>query len=290
MLNIDIMEQTFHKIESSHYNAINALHTLTFNANHIMQLDITTSNLGYYTRLLTLLNDNILNYMNSINQLKTKCSNKIDTIMRFNIPASSSTIQYVAKNSSGYMELVQQEDTTTQEIKHINNIPIPPIHMPIVTNITDIKPAIYYWTGDTTYPSGLYISIYEGCYIQIPFPNVIDGTKNNTREGSIQCKYKTIKQCVEARKALSAKYQTNIRPCNFAHAGDRYLKIGTNYRCPSNPSLGYHNTFCEDIHKVNMSDIRVMLMYSLSDLLISTIWCQNQNVTGLLTDIDICNI
>lgn len=160
---------------------------------------------------------------------------------------------------------------------------------PIVSKINDIPPALYWFRGDAENSEGVYIKLSEGFCLQVPFPNVIDSTQNTDRTGSIKCKYKNITDCFEVRNNLSKKYNTNVRECNFAHSGDRYNKMGTNFRSPSIPRFGNHNHLKQDLVDTPVDDIKTVLMYALSDILLSSVWFQQQNLNDvILTDIDIC--
>jgi hypothetical protein len=161
--------------------------------------------------------------------------------------------------------------------------------LPIVNKLNDIPTSLYWYKGDKTHPKGVYTSLSTGFYVQVPLPNVIDGTKDFNRVCSTKCKYNTVDACLLVRQSLSTRFNTNIRSCNFAHTGDKYSKIGSLFRCPNLPRFGNHTYINTDIDVLPDYDIRMLLMYSLSDIMLSSMWFQKQKTSKLfLTNLDIC--
>jgi hypothetical protein len=166
--------------------------------------------------------------------------------------------------------------------------------VPIIHKLNEMPPSLYWYAGDTTNPEGIYTCLTKGFYIQVPFPNVIDATQDFNRTGSIGCKYNNINECLEAREELANRFNSKIRDCNFAHKGDKYIKIGTTFRCPHKPRFGNHTHLSEDIGTIPDSDIKTILMYSLSDIVLSSMWFQKQKdedtkkTNIIMTNIDIC--
>jgi hypothetical protein len=160
--------------------------------------------------------------------------------------------------------------------------------VPIINKITEMPSSLYWYNGDGKYPPGIYICVTRGFYVQVPFPNVVDSTRDFNRTGSIKCKYANSTECNNIRSELARKYNSDVRPCNFAHTGDRYIKIGTSARCASSPRFGNHSFLKSDINEIGDSDINTILMYSLSDILLSSIWAQRRRKTSITTKIDIC--
>jgi hypothetical protein len=194
---------------------------------------------------------------------------------------------------------------TYKTIDSINNVGIGfPYKIPIINKLSDIPSAFYWFNGDDKHDEGIYTSMSNGFYIKVPFPNIIDTTTSYNRTCSIKCKYNTYKDCLKTRKELSSKYKTDIRECNFAHKNDKYIKMGTAFRCPSMPHFGSHASLPRDLDTIPISDVKTMLMYSLSDMLISSVWFQKLQITKnkrenlkytpknqtnvVLTNIDIC--
>jgi hypothetical protein len=166
--------------------------------------------------------------------------------------------------------------------------------VPIINKLNEMPSSMYWYAGDANNPEGVYTCLTRGFYIQVPFPNVIDATQDFSRTGSIKCKYNTIRECLDIRSELANRHNSNVRDCNFAHKGDKFVKIGTSYRCPHKPRFGNHSYLRSDISSVPDSDIRTILMYSLSDMMLSSMWFQKQNMDDskknniVMTDIDIC--
>ena len=164
---------------------------------------------------------------------------------------------------------------------------------PIINKLNEMPPSIYWYNGDQTNPAGLYTCVTRGFYIQVPFPNVIDATQNFNRTGSIKCKYSNVEECLSFRKNLASRYNSEVRECNFAHEGDQYIKLGTTFRCPHKPRFGSHPHLKDDLDTVLDSDIKTMLMYSLSDVLLSSLWFQktkkgDDKSNMIMANIDIC--
>lgn len=160
--------------------------------------------------------------------------------------------------------------------------------MPIVDRLADMPSALYWYRGDSKHPPGVYICLSRGFYVQVPFPDVVDSTKDFNRTNSIKCKYQTTAECNMIRSDLAKKHNSDVRPCNFAHSGNKYMKIGTTFRCAANPRFGNHHYLKDDINTIDSTDINNILMYSLSDILLSSIWVQKHNRNDILTNIDTC--
>ena len=172
-----------------------------------------------------------------------------------------------------------------KEFGSYEGVEIPMIKIPIVEKFEDIPEALYAVTEDDD--NGIYLNLFGGV-VKIPFPNLLDGTKSMARAGSICCKYIDFDKCKNARENLAAKFGSPLRDCNFAHQGEQYMRIGTLFRCPDNPLLGSHETFSKDIRSCNLHDIKLLLMNSLSDLLISAIWQYHHKKIKILKNVDIC--
>ncbi len=179
-------------------------------------------------------------------------------------------------NSSELIEkklLEPPEKIPWKTLDTLDNIKLPKeISLRMVSRLDNLPPALGWYSGDKTHREGIYIRLPENMFVRIPFPNVIDGTQNYTRNKTIKCKYETEEQCVENRKFLADRYSTNIRECLFAHKGDIYSKVGTNFRCPSNPRFGSHDHLKTDIESLKADDIKPVLMYALSDVLNCFLW------------------
>jgi hypothetical protein len=162
--------------------------------------------------------------------------------------------------------------------------------LPIANRIKDIPPALQWYKGDTNNPEGIYICLSDGFYTQVPMPNILDATKDFNRTGSVKCKHYTKEACYKARETLAYRRNFDMRSCSFAHKGDKYVKIGTIFRCPKFPGFGKHSSLNADLVEIPDDDIRSILMYSLSDAMLSSLWFQNQKQKNgmVMTNIDIC--
>ena len=161
--------------------------------------------------------------------------------------------------------------------------------IPIINKLNEMPSALYWYEGDQKNPKGVYTCISRKFYVQVPLPNVIDGTKDFNRTCSIKCKYNTVEECFSIRDELAKRYDSEIRECKFAHHGDKYTKIGTSFRCPNIPRFGNHLTLSNDLDNLPDYDIKMMLMYSLSDILLANLWFQKQKDADILfTNIDTC--
>lgn len=161
--------------------------------------------------------------------------------------------------------------------------------IPIINKLNEMPSSLYWYEGDQKNPKGIYTCLSRKFYVQVPFPNVIDGTKDFNRTCSIKCKYNTAEECLNVRDDFANKYKSELRNCNFAHSGDKYIKIGTSFRCPNIPRFGNHSSLNYDLKNLPDCDIKMLLMYSLSDVLLGSLWFQNQkDISMVLTNIDTC--
>lgn len=160
--------------------------------------------------------------------------------------------------------------------------------MTTVTDLKQIPTAMYFYkpAEPAQYPAGVYINV-AGNYIRIPFSEIVDSKKEYDRKHSIRCKYKTIVECDLQRAKMAKLYDSTVRSCNFAHKGDKIIKIGYPSRCPSMPAFGNPASISNDIKFISTDDIKNMLMYGLNDVLISAIWLNFNNKTGhTIVDLD----
>jgi len=183
------------------------------------------------------------------------------------------------------------ESVPWKVITSLNEINLPnEIRLRMVSRLDNLPPAFGWYQGDKKHREGMYIRLHENMFIRIPFPNVIDGTQNYARNKTIKCKYETVDQCLENRKFLADRYSTEIRDCLFAHKGDTYAKVGTNFRCPANPRFGNHIHLKEDVSSMKADDIKPVLMYALSDLLACYLWndFHHKNDRIVFSGVEIC--
>lgn len=177
-----------------------------------------------------------------------------------------------------------------KEIDEIYSIKTPKISVPIATRLNNIGSCIFWYNGDSTNPKGLYMSPCPKLYVKIPFMNVVDGTKDYNRVGSIKCKHGTKKLCNNNKRYISEKFNASIRECTYAHIGDRYKKIGMNYRSPGMPAFGRTDTLVSDAKTISYKDIKIIIMYAVSDILLCHMWAAANNIKTevVFSDVDIC--
>lgn len=173
--------------------------------------------------------------------------------------------------------------TTRKKIK--SRILIPEcgyyINVNTVNSLSDIQPAICYFDGED---KGFYCCLVPGVYVKIPFPEIIDATKNFSRMRTIRCKHITLKNCDDKRK----EHCKTFAQCNFAHKGQRIKKLGYSSRCPSLPVFGHPSRITTDVKKIKESDIKNVMLYGLSDLMAAMIWMDSNKIKKkVITDIDI---
>jgi hypothetical protein len=179
-----------------------------------------------------------------------------------------------------------------KEINSIDNVPLPnSLYLPIINKLNIIPHSMYWYNGDNTYPAGVYIKIINK-YIKIPLMNVTNlihyNDLNNkervkeNRKQSIKCPYSNLQDCGVNKQSTN---------CMYAHTGDKYLRVGTQFRCPSVPGFGNYKSLSCDLNKINSNDINIILMNALNDILLSAMWFQKKmpSSDNIITDIEICN-
>jgi hypothetical protein len=161
--------------------------------------------------------------------------------------------------------------------------------IPIINKLNEMPSCMYWYKGDKTNPEGIYICISRKFYVQVPFPDVIDGTVDFYRMNTIKCTRGSKKNCLKHKKELAIRRNVPLVACGYTHTGDAYKKVGTLYRCPNIPRFGAHNSLNNDLENLPERDLKMMLMNSLSDILLGTLWFQKQKNKNLtIVNIDIC--
>jgi hypothetical protein len=153
------------------------------------------------------------------------------------------------------------------------------LNLPVINDLRDIPPAIYWYGGGMGNKPGIYTSISPGFTVRIPLPNVIGANDPSYKLNSIPCKYETRELCTEYKKRISEIHQSEIRSCSYVHKREKFIKIGSYFRCGIE-SFGNYKTLNDDIKMITISDIKRILMNSLSDTLLSTLWYQNRFKNG----------
>lgn len=152
-----------------------------------------------------------------------------------------------------------------------------------VDSLSEISPMLCYYKGDSKNLPGIYCCIIDSVYVKIPHPEMIDINKDYNKVRTIKCKHVTLENCNEYKNKMS-KYNSYNKICNFAHVGDKIVKICNHSRCEKIPNYGNPSTFTYDVDKVNINDIKNILLYGLSDLLCSYLWLDYNKSKNLVFD------
>lgn len=189
---------------------------------------------------------------------------------------------------------IKQEIKNGQLNNKVGRVIIPEIgyylKINVVSKLSDIKPMFHYYNNenDKKNKPGVYCSIIPDIYIKVPFPTLIDSTKDYNRIRSVKCKNKTKSECKKKHQMFSKLHNIKVRECNYAHKDEKMIKIGYSSRCSSLPQFGNPQTLIKDIKHVNIEDIKNVLMYGLNDLFSSYVWFEYNNKQKIvLSDIDI---
>ena len=172
-------------------------------------------------------------------------------------------------------------ETKTINMVESTNISPHNLHLPVIKNLKDIPPVFHWYNGDNFYKKGIYICLAPGFYSRVPFPNLLAASHPNFKNNSIPCKFETLEACKTHKKKISEIYNSDIRECTYVHKKEKFTKIGAFYRC-NRESFGNHESLAIDMDFVSITDIKRILMYSLSDSLLSVMWYQNKFKDGNL--------
>lgn len=247
--------------------------------------------------------DKLFRYLEELKEIETKYFKESDDTDRFILSLNIDEKLYNKDLKKTFKDSIRLDTNihkvtksyappkaSTKCITNIDNIDISltSINIPIIKSIKDIPPMFYWYDGDTRYKKGIYTCISPGFYVRVPFPNTISSVNNGFKINSMPCKYNTKELCTEMKKKNSKLYNSEVRECSFLHIGEKFVKVGMSYRC-NIESFGNHSSLDHDLHFVTMNDIKRLLMYSLSDTLISNIWYQNKFKNGdlILSNIDV---
>lgn len=170
---------------------------------------------------------------------------------------------------------------------HIKELNIKSNKIRQVSDLHTMQPALAYFAGDKKYPEGIYTCIDRDVFVRIPFPQVIDSQKEQNKYKTVRCKYKTKRACDEQKNKMASYHSSSLRSCNFAHRGDRIIKLGFQSRCPSMPNFGDPETFLRDANSADISldDIKSLLFYGLNDFALAVLTIQQRSFT-----LDTCDV
>jgi hypothetical protein len=281
-------------------------------------------NLESYALYLNQMNEKLQNILHMTEKYALDCINKATDVRKYvdinnkykDDPSRMILAHREMNNKMSWADITEMEDERETIHNTIDEIIIKPIlenefkhekiaykdisniygegvdencKIPIINNLNEMPSALYWFNGNKTNPKGVYICISHKFYVRIPFPNIVDGTKDFNRVCSVKCKYNTIDECIKRRREQSNRPNSFMRKCNFAHKGDKYVRVGSIFRCPNMIHFGRPTTIKDDLSNINEYNIKMMLLNSLSDLFISNLWFQTQKKKRLiLTNIDIC--
>ena len=178
-------------------------------------------------------------------------------------------------------KVIESTETKTINLLESTNISPNNLNLPVIKNLKDMQPIFHWYNGDNFYKKGIYICLSPGFYSRVPFPNLFSALHPNFKNNSIPCKFETIEACTNHKKKISEIYNSDLRECTYVHKKEKFAKIGSFYRC-NRESFGNHESLAIDMDFVNVSDIKRILMYSLSDSLLSVLWYQNKFKDGNL--------
>jgi len=151
------------------------------------------------------------------------------------------------------------------------------IMIPVIDSIPNIPPNIYYFQGDKMNKKGVYCRTSRNLIVKIPMMDVVSENADNSRQMTVKC---------NNGKDCGRFY------CTYTHPGVPYNKIGYTRRCPSHPRFSNSSTLETDIDKVDYEDIRMCLMYFVTDMFAVNAWCQrpehNVKKSMIVEDIDLC--
>lgn len=186
------------------------------------------------------------------------------------------------------IQLKNQTQTDYTLIKSAKLVDSFYVDIPIINSLENINGLFNWFGGNKKYNQGIYMAICQDFIIQVPFPDLISKNLFNFKHKSIICKYKDVNICNSKQIDLSNKYGTEFRNCNYVHLGESFIKIGSDFRCPTLPSFGCHATLEEDINNVSLQDIKTILMNASSDLLLVLLWYSYHKNLGqiIFTNLD----
>jgi hypothetical protein len=180
-------------------------------------------------------------------------------------------------------KIVEEKQTLMIVAPKLERILIPEIgyylNVQKVDKLADV-PSIFTWyenPKDADNPPGLYCTIIPGVHVLVPFPAVIDSTKEYGRGRSIRCKYETNDICDDQRSKMAMYHKSQLRTCNFAHAGEEIVKIGYPSRC-TKANFGNSDSLTNDIRLISNTDIKNILLYGLNDIMSSIIWMDYNHI------------
>lgn len=229
-------------------------------------------------------NDIRSNDVQKSNVIQTKDDTQKGNLDKINTPRKNevNTSKFVSQKPISSLILQNIEDIENRKKSDNTYVPInfniPELSYTIklnkVKSLKDIPSMFYYYEGDKKNPPGVYCS-FRDTYMKIPFPEIIDSTKDQSRVRSIRCKYNTKEMCEQ----MSQKYNYKNKMCYYAHTGEKITKIGYNSRC-SIANFGNPSDFERNIKYVGLNDVKSLLLYGLNDVFISALCIDYNKYSG----------
>ncbi len=183
-------------------------------------------------------------------------------------------------------------EISKKNITSIEGISVDPatLAIPILPQIDYCPTAFYWYSGTASRKAGIYVRLLDNVICRVPFPNLFCSSSSHFKKKTIKCKYHSVDICQNNRKKYAVVNKVKMRECNYTHKGEHFNRIGSAFRC-SVESFGGHDTLANDLRKVKYDDIKLILMNSLHDILLATLWFQtNADATKhiLIDDLDVC--
>ncbi len=169
-------------------------------------------------------------------------------------------------------------------INTIEDVSIPEVVFPVAGAPHLIPMPFYLLEGK----KGLYMRLTNNVVCRVPFPNLYTADNKEFKRKSVKCRFNDQELCANYRKQMSRINRTQTYPCSFAHSGEKFNRVGFAARCRI-ASFGNHDALADDLARVQLDDIKHMLMNILNDLLLVNIWMQTTcRGTLVLDDLDVC--
>jgi hypothetical protein len=162
-----------------------------------------------------------------------------------------------------------------QNINSIRGANIGNINLPVAHKLKDIPPALYWYNGGKKSKPGIYIKITDGFVAEVPFSSVKDGRYSENVLRTVRCKYVRKEECQQHKQQIARKLNLEVKKCEYVHQGEKIERIGYTSRCLDIPGFGDYNHIIDDVYKVSERDLRTMLLNSLNDILLASVWYQN---------------
>ncbi len=170
-------------------------------------------------------------------------------------------------------------------IRMIEDVPVPELIFP-AADAYHLIPMPFYLLESK---SGLYMRLTHNVICKVPFPNLYTADNREFKKKSVKCRFNDQDMCANYRRQMARINRTQIYPCTFAHCGEKFNRVGFGARCKV-ASFGNHESLSEDLARVQLEDIKHMLMNALNDLLLINMWLQVTCKKGvlILDSLDVC--